>query len=428
MGKYNEEIKKYNLMTNEEIEFTSKMRYTFYDNDGYLYFVKLDRLRNNYKNGNNPQKFGKANKYNLENINTWLLLNTSNIKAIGYVGSKIECRCPIHGKFLSTWSKISVLKGYGCVKCGFDILSNNRKKDFSEVVTDFKKIHGNKYLYDMAYDIYENSSKKIPIICIDHGVFYQTPNNHNRGSGCPICGTKLSSMSLLLEKENVIFDMQEKHNYKYKYEDFEYKGNKTEIKITCPIHGEFYQKIGKHKYGSGCPTCSGNEIRTISEFISIANKKHSFKYLYEKAIYINAHTNIIITCPTHGDFLQSPNNHIRGQNCPICKAKSKGEDKIREFFQSINIKFVEQKRYKDCIDKRKLPFDFYIPNKNICIEYDGIQHFTTESWGGKKGFIDRNKKDSIKTKYCNDNNIKLIRIPYWDFDNIESILIKELNL
>ena len=92
-----------------------------------------------------------------------------------------------------------------------------------------------------------------------------------------------------------------------------------------------------------------------------------------------------------------------------------------------NIDFEFQKRFKNCKDKNTLPFDFYIISKNICIEFDGEQHNNIiEYFGGKKGFRSRQRRDQIKNKFCKDNNISLVRIPYRDIDNIEQILDKSL--
>ena len=99
-----------------------------------------------------------------------------------------------------------------------------------------------------------------------------------------------------------------------------------------------------------------------------------------------------------------------------------------------NIGFCPQKTFKECKYKDQLRFDFYIPKHNICIEYDGIQHFEPIDFAGKgeewakEQFKEQQIKDNIKTQYCLDNDIKLIRIPYWEFDNIENILKQELNL
>ena len=96
-----------------------------------------------------------------------------------------------------------------------------------------------------------------------------------------------------------------------------------------------------------------------------------------------------------------------------CLNKSKGELYIEEVLKENNIAYISQKRFEDCRDNRSLPFDFYLPNNNICIEYDGKQHTEpVEHWGGQKRFEENLLHDSIKDKYCIDNDIKLIRIPY----------------
>lgn len=96
-----------------------------------------------------------------------------------------------------------------------------------------------------------------------------------------------------------------------------------------------------------------------------------------------------------------------------CINQSRGELFIEELLKSNNISYDKQKRFDNCKDKRTLPFDFYLSKFNTCIEYDGQQHFKPiKYWGGEDSFNILKKHDSIKTKYCNDNNINLIRIPY----------------
>ena len=104
---------------------------------------------------------------------------------------------------------------------------------------------------------------------------------------------------------------------------------------------------------------------------------------------------------------------------------SKGELRIKTILQNLHIEFEQQKRFKDCRDKNPLPFDFYLPDYNCCIEYDGEQHFNipknrTSTFFTTDRIQDTKKKDNIKTQYCKNNNIKLIRIPYYDYDKISS--------
>ena len=123
--------------------------------------------------------------------------------------------------------------------------------------------------------------------------------------------------------------------------------------------------------------------------------------------------------------------------CPIC-TNSKGEDRILSWVEGNFLRLKEtgiigctpEKKFSDCKDKRELPFDFgfeYFDSTWSVAEYQGKQHFfPVEFFGGKKAFKEQQKKDKIKKKYCKDNNISLLIIPYWEFDNIEKILKEAL--
>ena len=103
---------------------------------------------------------------------------------------------------------------------------------------------------------------------------------------------------------------------------------------------------------------------------------------------------------------------MSGGGCPKCKS-SRGEQLIINFLKNNNIKFVFQKKFENCKYKRLLSYDFYLPDKNICIEFDGIQHFKPiNKFGGEQGLLNRQNNDEIKNIYCHTNNIKLIRIKY----------------
>lgn len=129
-----------------------------------------------------------------------------------------------------------------------------------------------------------------------------------------------------------------------------------------------------------------------------------------------------IKCLIHGVFPQSLMSHSRGVGCPICK-QSTGEAKVRKFLEDNHIEFKQQYSFKGCKDKNHLIFDFYILSKNLCIEYDGIQHFkSVEYFGGVKVFKNLQQGDLIKNNYCLENKIDLTRISYLNFNKIETIL------
>jgi len=271
-------------------------------------------------------------------------------------------------------------------------------KTINEFVNQSIKIYGDKYNY--SYVNYITTHVKVKILCKYHGEFLQSPANHLRGNGCPKCIGKGENISDIINKAKL------KHkNYDYSLVDFINKMSK--IKIICPKHGIFEQRVSHHLNGSGCPKCVGKG-KTTQEFIKEIRLIHGDKYNYSIVEYIDDKTKIDIICPKHGLFKQTAGKHLSGQGCPICK-ESKGEREIRQYLLDKKIIFIPQKRFKDCKDKRPLPFDFYLPELNICIEYQGQQHFKPISnLGGLNGFKEILKRDKIKEKYCLDNNIKLI--------------------
>ena len=136
----------------------------------------------------------------------------------------------------------------------------------------------------------------------------------------------------LLEKSKEI------HNNKYDYSKVEYVNNKTKVCIICPIHGEFWQLLGNHSRGQGCPECGKIKCREskfmgTEIFIQRSIEKHGNKYDYSKTEYLGWRKKSIIICPIHGEFLQTPNAHLRGDGCPKCSHSYKlnEEDVINRF-------------------------------------------------------------------------------------------------
>lgn len=207
-------------------------------------------------------------------------------------------------------------------------------------------------------------------------------------------------------------------NNSYNYDNIEhYNSMNDDITIVCPKHGEFkntwHWHINKKR---GCKDCAIERVTDTKEsFILKSQNTHGDKYDYSKVEYINSKTKVTIICKVHGEFTQKPCDHINSsQGCPKCK-QSKGEIEISKYLIENVIEYVYQKTFDGCRYKLPLHFDFYLSDYNICVEFDGEQHFKiVEGWGGEEGFIGRQMKDKIKTAYCKDNNIKLVRIKYTD--------------
>jgi len=282
-----------------------------------------------------------------------------------------------------------------------------KKKTTEQFIKDAKKIHGNKYDYSLVK--YINNNTLIEIICKKHGIFKQTPSHHLRGCNCLKCRGYLKT------NEEFIKTVEKFHGKKYDYSLVEYIDSTTNVKIICHVHGVFEQIPKNHRIGHGCPKCVHNYKLTLNEFIKRSKKIHGEKYNYSLVKYKNMYTKVDIICKKHGIFKQIPDNHIRKKyGCPKCN-ESKGEKEIRNILEKSKIIFESQKRFKECKNINVLPFDFYLPKENICIEFDGKQHFrSVDIWGGKKEFKNIQKRDRIKNEYCKNNNIRLLRIKYDD--------------
>lgn len=232
----------------------------------------------------------------------------------------------------------------------------------------------------------------------------------------------------------------DKHKKKgYTYENFKYNGAHGKSWITCPVHGDFEQAANEHIKGKGCSKCANNIRLTLKQFINKIYIKHSKNkelYDYTNTIYINDSTPIEIICnKCKTKFKQTPNNHYtKNQGCRNCKSSS-AEKIIYQLFIDNNINFEQQKRFKDCKKIQPLPFDFYLIDFNILIEYDGEQHFKPKSFSRdqtKKNKYNNLKnikeKDLIKTIWAQKNNIFLIRISYLEKTNLKQKIEKLVSL
>lgn len=332
-----------------------------------------------------------------------------NYGLVNYINNKTSVKiiCSEHGVFEQLPK--SHLSGFGCAKCS---LENEKIKLRHTFIKKAIILHGNKFDYSLVK--YVNKRTKVKIICPKHGIFEQTPFGHLNSSGCKKCNSAIKQYN---QKRDFIEKSKEIHNNKYDYSLVEYINNYTKVKIICSEHGVFEQRPDIHVSGHGCFKCNKYSKK---EFIEKSNKIHYNKFDYSMIEYINTTTKIKIICPKHGIFEQIPKSHLNGIGCSSCNC-SKGETNIMEILKKYNIKFNTQKTFKECKLKSLLRFDFYLPEHNICIEYDGIQHFeAVEYFGGEEGLKNTQLRDTIKNEYCINNNIEILRIKY--NENIEEII------
>ena len=238
-----------------------------------------------------------------------------------------------------------------------------KKLTTEQWINKAKEIHGDKYNYSIT--MYSTAKTKLKIICSKHGEQEMLPHHHIKGYGCGKCG-------------------------------------KEQINIS-----------------------NGKQL-SQREFINRAKILNS-NLSFNKTTYKNKRSNLIITCDIHGDYTTKAEMILKGSGCPKCKS-SKGESYIEKWLISKDIKYIKEKAFKNLIFKKHLRFDFYLPEHKMCIEYDGEQHFKAITyWGGLEKYEELKQKDDIKNRFCAKNNLSLLRISYKENINKklgENIIIK----
>jgi len=231
---------------------------------------------------------------------------------------------------------------------------------------------------------------------------------------------------------------REKHGDKYKYSRVEYIKSCDKVTIICQEHGEWQQRPNDHLMGCGCPGCKFDKLadmkrKGVLDFIAEAILVHGPIYNYSNVLYTNAITKVDIGCGEHGTFKQTPDKHLGGCGCPKCShGISRGEKRIQKYFDENNVKYEREKRFDDLCGLTKnsrLRYDFYLPDYNTLLEYDGEQHFMPINVKGRLDELAIHVKheatkvnDKKKNKYAKKNGYKLVRIPYTEYDRIENII------
>ena len=394
---------------------------------------------------------------------------------------KVIIVCPIHGDFQQTPHNHYK---YGCRFCGKLISSKARRLTSEKFVEKAKLSHGDVYDYSLVE--YVNAVTKVKIRCKKdgHGIFPQTPSDHFNGCGCPICGRLNQTNSRRKTKEKFVEEAKFVHGDVYDYSLVEYVNGITKVKIRCKKdgHGIFPKTPGNHLEGQGCPICGqirGTKIITKSteDFIEQAKEIHPDKnYDYEKVEYVNTYSKVIIVCPIHGDFQQTPKEHLHGSGCNDCGNIQIGENKtksLEQFVEEANIIHGGLYMYDNvdyikgdtnvsitcnihgdfqqspaahihqgqgcprCFNKSEgrlaiilneigvvhrnyrinnRYFDFYLPEYDLIIERDGEQHYYEPFMivGSRMKSIEQNHQNDIeKTNLAKSKGHKICRIPYW---------------
>lgn len=342
--------------------------------------------------------------------------DTVDFSKVVYINSdtKVTLICPTHGEFETR--PYSFMQGHGCPKCGKEKASRKISHTSNEFIEKAREIHGNKYDYSKVE--YINNRTKVCIICPEHGEFWQIPYDHLQGRGCTTCGYYIAG-NKVVTTEDFIARAREIHGDRYDYSQVVYTKTLNKVIIVCPEHGAFQQAAHSHLSGNGCPHCAKNHLAEMykfskEQFINNSKYWHGNYYDYSKVDYINNYTPVTIICPIHGEFQQTPSNHMAGRGCSLCNKMSAGEQAVYDFLKSKNIEFITQYKLQSTVNQSGFMFvDFYLPEYNTYIEYNGIQHYVPVDYmGGQLQFEKQQRRDSELRQYCEHNNINLIEIRY----------------
>ncbi len=307
------------------------------------------------------------------------------------------------------------LRGTRCRYCSYKKRSLARKKPIEKLRKEIFDLVKDEYT--LVDSNYTNNSSKLTFYHLScKNKFKMTAGNFLSGQRCPYCyGThKKSTTEFKSEVEKLV-----KKEYTLLSE---YSSNKILVTMSHNICGSVYQVLpNAFLRGARCPNCFGNIKKTTEQFRNEVYNLEKNEYLVLDE-YVNSKVPIKMKHKKCGtEFMVKPNHFLSGSRCPKCRS-SKMEKKINTTLTELNVKFETQKKFPTCKYINELPFDFYI-NKNdkeFVIEYDGRFHFepifSTEDLKLQK------IRDNIKTKFCIDNNIILLRIDYKDKDPINTLI------
>ena len=392
----------------------------------------------------------------------WVTRNIKTYTSLGYTYTKVGDEFEILLSELNTDSnyKVDVI----CDVCGSHVLTPYR--NYNKIISNngiyrcktcTSKNNNRHRVAERSHEYYERfiaickEKNYIPVtteqdingcktevkyICPKHGLMHINLDNLIRGAGCRKCADESISGCRIITKEELISRIGSKNKNTLINPD-DYKGiyNKNLV-IKCGSCGKiFISSLATIDAGSGaCRECGNKKISQALKISSSEIIKELEKYPEREILNIDEYVgvnrrNLQVRCTECGDIFNSSLSSYLHKNltrCKKCVAKmSYGEYYIYNYLLNENICFVSQKRFKDCKDKKPLPFDFYLPDYNLCIEFDGIQH--SRPVRGYKAFEKTNKHDKIKDEYCKTHNIHLLRISSSQFDDINEILRKNLN-
>ena len=341
-----------------------------------------------------------------------------------YMDKEARFKCSLCEKEWVVNAYSVIRTGHGCPRCSRNNQKQYNKKSHDEIekiVNDLEYILLDKYIKNYKQQViiqdkigYKYNLSLYDLINSKRQCFVRKNNPYS-----------LENISLWLYINKPDYEL---------CKNSQYRGNKKHLLFYHKECGETFHMSWDAIFSQNqdCSICSGRQVGKYNSLAYLkADLAEEWNYgknkLTPEEVTISSGKRIYWICRNcgygeNGEWFVRVADRAKGKGCPRCSS-SEGEKSINKILQKLNIVFLFQHRFKKCRNIRSLPFDFYLSNLKTCVEYHGVQHYeSVDFFGGEKRFKIQQKLDKIKEKYCNDNKIKLLIIPYWEFNNISSIL------
>lgn len=264
--------------------------------------------------------------------------------------------------------------------------------------------HGNRYDYSRVQ--YRTTMQPVEIVCPVHGAFWQRPNHHMDGHGCPACKADITSSRCRDDTAAFIAKARVVHGDIYDYSHVTYAKSSTKIEIHCTVHGAFWQTPNSHLgRAAGCPKCAGKGMST-ADFVGKARAVHGDTFGYQDADYRGIKAGITITCPKHGNIQQPAESHLAGNGCHLCwseSTSSRAETDLADWCASLGVRVLRNDRTA----LGRMEIDIYLPDQQIGVEFNGCY------WHSHR-VQKNNRQHEFKHEAARRAGIRLVTV--WDYD------------
>ncbi len=234
--------------------------------------------------------------------------------------SIVSIICQTHGEFQQRAGIHT--HGKGCPQCGREQGSKSLEVSFAEFLKRASEIHGTRFSY--IESSYRRLTDDVTIVCKEHGEFSQQAARHLISKhGCPACALQAKTARKVkprLTQDEWLIKAAKVHGDRYDYSRAQYILSNEKVEIGCPVHGWFWQAPNAHMAGRGCHKCQNVKF----DFIERAKEVHGDRYDYSKTVH-TGQDKVVIICKAHGEFVQSPPNHLNGSGCPECAKADYGK-------------------------------------------------------------------------------------------------------